>query len=224
MKSNGTNHNLVVFSDFDGTISTQDVGNRLFHHFSQGKSEETVGKWQRNEIDSRQCLIGEAASMRPFTADELFEFIDSFEIDTSFHEFLSLIRRNDIPLYLLSDGLDLYINRILANNNINGIPVFANKAIVTPDGFKFEFPYFEHSCGSCANCKGYHIKTLCPEGHTSIYIGDGKSDLCALPEADIIFAKDYLANYCHEKKIEFLPFDNFSGITKLLTEQFPNLI
>ncbi len=209
---------LVIFSDFDGTISTRDVGNRLFHHFSEGKSEEVVARWKKNEIDSRQCLLGEGNSMRDFTETELLEFIDSFTIDESFHEFLTLVKNSNIPLYLLSDGLDLYINRLLKQNGIAGIPVFANNGKYGKNGLDFSFPFFEHTCGTCANCKGYHIRRLRPDGYTSVYIGDGKSDLCAVPEADIIFAKDYLAEYCRGEKIEFLPYDNFSAITKILKE------
>lgn len=210
--------NLILFSDFDGTISTRDVGNRLFNHFSDGRSEEVVDRWKRNEIDSRKCLLGEAAAMRSFTERELFEFIDTFEIDETFLEFQDFASRHHFPLYLLSDGLDLYINRLLAKYKISGIPVLANSARFQNGGFAFDFPYFEHSCGGCANCKGYHLRRLRTEDSTVVYIGDGKSDLCALPEADIVFAKDFLAEYCRGEKIEFLPFDNFSAITKVLTE------
>lgn len=160
--------------------------------------------------------------MRPFTEQELLDFIDAFEIDETFIVFKDFAVRHGFPLYLLSDGLDLYINRLLAKYNINGIPVLANKAHYSDGGFTFEFPYFEHSCGRCANCKGYHLRRLRTDGATIVYIGDGKSDLCALPEADIIFAKDYLAEYCRREKIEFLPFDTFSAITQVLTEHILN--
>ena len=63
---------VAVFCDFDGTISIQDVGNRLFHHFSDGKSDDPVAKWRSDQIDSRQCLIDEAA-LREHTA-LAFEF------------------------------------------------------------------------------------------------------------------------------------------------------
>jgi 2-hydroxy-3-keto-5-methylthiopentenyl-1-phosphate phosphatase len=210
---------LVIFSDFDGTISLRDVGNRLFHHFSGGKSEEVVARWRKNEIDSRQCLIGEGESMRDFSEAELLDFIDTFAIDETFHDFLRFVREFNLPLYLLSDGLDLYINRILKHNGIDDIPVLANTGQFAGTGLEFSFPYFEHTCGTCANCKGYHIRRLRPAGFTSVYIGDGKSDLCAIPEADIIFAKDYLAEYCRSKQIEFLPYDSFSAITETLRTQ-----
>ncbi|MEE9442976.1 MAG: MtnX-like HAD-IB family phosphatase [candidate division Zixibacteria bacterium] len=210
---------ITVFSDFDGTISTRDVGNRLFHHFSEGKSEEAVRHWKLNEIDSRECLLQEAAAMRKITETELFEFIDSFEIDPTFIDFVEYMRHKEMPLYLLSDGLDIYIYRLLQKYKLDGLEVFANSARLINGRLKFTFPYYDKSCGGCANCKGYHIRNLRQQYSRAVYIGDGRSDVCALDEADIIFAKDYLAEYCREHKIEFLPFNNFSVITEVLAEK-----
>lgn len=208
---------LVVFSDFDGTISTEDVGNRLFHYFSGGRSEEPVGQWRQGIIDSRQCLLAEAELMRDVTERELRDFIDTFSIDETFAAFVDLMRRQAVPFNVLSDGLDLYIDQLLEREGLTGLPVLANKARIEQKRLKLSFPYLEDSCGGCANCKGYHIRRLRPQGARTIYIGDGKSDLCALPEADIIFAKGYLAEYCRSHHIEYLPFEKFSAISSAVT-------
>lgn len=204
---------IILFSDFDGTIALGDVGNRLFHHFSDGRSDLPVERWRSDLIDSQQCLIEEAQTLRDVTEKELFEFIDQFKLDPGFAGFVEMADSYQIPLFLLSDGLDLYINRLLTQNGFHDLTVFANHAKLVEGRLKFDWPYFEKSCGRCANCKGYHLRSLCGEDCMSIYIGDGKSDLCALGEADLIFACDYLAEYCLQNKIEFLPFDDFSAIT-----------
>lgn len=216
----GKNDNLIIFSDFDGTISTRDVGNRLFHHFSHGRSEGPVNRWRADEIDSKQCLKEEADLIDDLTEDELMTFIDSFEIDPGFPPFVEFCRKQQLPLYLLSDGLDLYIHRLLQKNNLLGLPVLANQAWLENGRLQVSWPYHHESCGSCGNCKGYHIRRLRENGRKVVYIGDGKSDLCALPESDIIFAKSYLAEYCRDNAIDFLPFDNFLGITKMLKTGF----
>jgi 2-hydroxy-3-keto-5-methylthiopentenyl-1-phosphate phosphatase len=211
-----SDNNLVIFSDFDGTVSTRDVGNRLFHHFSGGKSEEPVRRWKDDQIDSRQCLQEESELIDDLTEAQLLAFIDSFEIDPGFREFVDFCRTRQTPLYLLSDGLDLYIHRLLANNGLAGLPVLANQAWLENGRLQISWPYHRHTCGSCGNCKGYHIRRIKQPGQKAVYIGDGKSDLCALPEADIVFAKGYLAEYCRDHQIEFLPFGDFSAITDIL--------
>lgn len=211
---------LIFFSDFDGTISTRDVGNRLFNHFSHGKSDEPVARWRADRIDSRQCLLEEVMLIDDLTEEELFEFVDGFEIDPGFGEFVELCRSYSIPLYILSDGLDIYITRLLAKYRLNGVPVLANRARLDHGRLTITWPWLDGSCGFCGNCKGYHIRRLRKPGQKALYIGDGKSDLCAVEAADLIFAKDFLAEYCSRQEIEYLPFDGFSTITKILKTKF----
>ena len=210
------NNNLIIFSDFDGTIATRDVGNRLFHHFSHGRSEAPVRRWRADRIDSRQCLREEAALVDDLTERELFDFVDRFELDPGFPGFVRFVRSRHLPFYILSDGLDIYINRLLRKYDLLGLPVLSNQAWLDNGRLNISWPYHRHSCGSCGNCKGYHIRRLKQTGQNAVYIGDGKSDLCAIPEADIVFAKGFLAEHCRNENIEFLPFDDFIGITDML--------
>jgi 2-hydroxy-3-keto-5-methylthiopentenyl-1-phosphate phosphatase len=209
---------LVLFSDFDGTVSIGDVGNRLFHHFSRGRSEEPVSRWLEGKIDSRQCLIEEAALMEDVTVEEINDFIDSYEIDPYFSPFVELVRDRGIPLYILSDGLDLYIHRLLTQNGLDHVPFFSNRAELNSGRLHFSWPYYDQSCGGCANCKGYQIRRLRRPGQKAIYIGDGKSDLCALPEADLIFAKGYLAEHCRRSGLDFYAYEDFKAVRERIQE------
>lgn len=214
---------VAVFCDFDGTISIQDVGNRLFHHFSDGKSDDPVAKWRSDQIDSRQCLIDEAALMRDVTESELNEFIDRFEIDPAFGAFVDFCRTQKWPVYILSDGLDLYITRLLKRHGLAGLPVFSNRAILENSRLRLEWPWLDNECDRCANCKGFQIRRLRTPGQTAVYIGDGKSDLCALPEAEMIFAKGFLADHCRENGMGFVLFNDFAEITDILKDSPPTL-
>ncbi len=208
-----TERDLIIFSDFDGTISRRDVGNRLFHHFSDGKSEEIVARWKTGEIDSRECLQLEAELARDTTIEEFYEFVDGFDLDPGFGDLAALCRRHNLPLYIVSDGLDLYIRHLLRRHGLDGLPVFSNRAILDGGRLKITWPYADESCGQCGNCKGYHVRRLKKPHQTAVYIGDGKSDVCALPEADIIFAKSDLADHCRKENIDFFAFDDFSTVT-----------
>lgn len=223
-KSSEKKTGLIIFSDFDGTISQSDVGNRMFHHFSAGKSDVPVERWRNDEIDSRQCLLEEAALMRDVTESELLAYIDSFEIDESFKVLADFARRHNLPLYVLSDGLDFYINRLLRKNHLDYLPVSANQARLEQGRLKIICPYFDNSCGNCGNCKGYHVRRLSGEDQIAVYIGDGKSDLCALPEADLVFAKAFLADYCRRSEIDFVFLNNFANVTSELEKRYAHLL
>jgi 2-hydroxy-3-keto-5-methylthiopentenyl-1-phosphate phosphatase len=49
-----------------------------------------------------------------------------------------------------------------------------------------------------------------------VYLGDGISDRCAAQMADLVFARDGLAEYLLERRVPFVPFADFVGVRREL--------
>ncbi|MBD3375423.1 HAD-IB family phosphatase [candidate division KSB1 bacterium] len=203
---------LRIFCDFDGTVAQNDVGNQVFTRFGDPeKWWQLVQEWRAGNLHGREMWRRQAA-ISTMTRQQLDEFSADQEIDPHFKEFVEFCKVNHLPVSVLSDGMDAYIERILAFNEID-IPVRANHLIIHEDGsLAVEFPYFKHSCGQCANCKGYHLRSLRQPGETIVYVGDGYSDLCAVPEADLVFAKDDLLTHCRDNRLDCVPFATFKQV------------
>jgi len=202
--------NWAIFSDFDGTITTTDVGNTMFSEFSNGRTKEVVERWRKGEITSKQCLEQECA-LSNATWDDIYKYLETKEIDMTFISLYKNLKSSELDLYILSDGFGFYIRHILNRYSIFDVPFFSNDMIITNGRLIPIFPYYGYGCGECANCKRYHIKHLKGD-RKGIYIGDGLSDKHVIEEADIVFAKDGLAKYCDEKRIKYNPFKNFKNI------------
>ena len=208
----------VVFSDFDGTISTRDVGNRLFNHFSGGRSDLIVEKWKAGEINARKCLSAEADLIQ-VTESQLHNYLNTFTLDPEFTRFEQLCRQNSIDLHIVSDGLDLYIKYLLEKHNFGHLPVMANTGRLENDRIIVDYPYEMGVCGICGNCKGDRIRQYLDQADDQpfiIFIGDGLSDRCATTVADQIFAKNDLAFYCKNSNIQFNSFDTFDDIIRVV--------
>ncbi|NIP44383.1 MAG: hypothetical protein GWO41_07345, partial [candidate division Zixibacteria bacterium] len=67
--------NYSLFIDFDYTITTDDVGNRFYTYFSQGKNEPLVKRWLDREISTLECLTGEA-ELCSGSREEFIEYVD----------------------------------------------------------------------------------------------------------------------------------------------------
>ncbi|MCL5268830.1 MAG: MtnX-like HAD-IB family phosphatase [Bacteroidetes bacterium] len=200
-----------VFVDFDGTITTHDVGNEFFRRFgSEAESIKAVAKWKSDGMSGRDLILKEAEFVKT-TQSEAVEFAKSFDIDGSFRTFVEFCRQNSIELTILSDGLDFYIREILAANRLSEIPFYSNVARFDTDTIKIDFPY-ESNCPKCANCKGQQILTRTGIDDLIVYIGNGFSDRCAVDYADIIFAKDELLRYCEANNITYFPFESFADV------------
>jgi 2-hydroxy-3-keto-5-methylthiopentenyl-1-phosphate phosphatase len=203
---------LKVFCDFDGTVTLDDIGDAFFTKFSNGKVQEEIVKWETGEIDSRELFLREI-KMIDVTPGEFDVFLRKQQMDSHFKEFVKFCDQNKIPISILSDGMDIYINPLLAWNHLDHLPVYSNKLKWNGSNkLEAEFPYFKDTCGHCANCKGAYLRKIKNKTDHIVFIGDGFSDICAVPEADTIFAKSSLANYCSKNKIQFKPFNNFSDI------------
>ena len=207
-------HKFKVFVDFDGTITKFDVGEAIFREFgSAAETDKIVADLIINKITARKCWELLFATIKQIDVVKFDEFIDSMNIDTTFHQFHNYCCVKDIDIFVLSDGFDYYINRILKKENLNHVKLFANKLIINAKNELVpSFPYFDIECQTSANCKRNHILNNSGDEEFTVYIGDGNSDKYSTQFCDFIFAKDYLLKYCEKERITFFPFKNFDDI------------
>ena len=211
---------LRIYCDFDGTIVHEDVGNRFFRQFGGPVAEQAVEGYRSGALNARQCLEAESASVAHVTRGELESFVDGFAVDQTFGGFLRWCDENDATVTVVSDGLDVYVRRILGNAGFDAIPVYANAAAFDPvsqAGLRVTFPYRDEVCESCANCKRNHVVTLSGDDDVVVYVGDGLSDRCAVEYADIVFARGSLIPWCQEKNITYHTFRSFGEVTMRLS-------
>jgi len=222
---NGGNGSLkglqpVILCDFDGTISKQDVSDTIFTVWLGEKWAEIDKEWHDEKISMvelyEKCwsLIGAEAGEA-----ELYEFIDRVEIDPYFDGFVHECRGSEVPVYLVSDGFDLYIERIMGRHGLSGLTHYSNHLFFDKGRPVPEFNNSHPDCIQCANCKKFVIDKKRGDSDYVIYIGNGLSDRCAAEHADLVFAKDSLLKHCKEKGIPCVPYRDFSEITDYLKER-----
>jgi 2-hydroxy-3-keto-5-methylthiopentenyl-1-phosphate phosphatase len=73
------------------------------------------------------------------------------------------------------------------------------------------FPNVHESCVDCANCKKKIVDEFTADKFV-IYIGNGLSDCCGSEGAQLIYAKDSLADHLLRAGIPFESYNSFSDI------------
>jgi 2,3-diketo-5-methylthio-1-phosphopentane phosphatase len=208
-----------IFMDFDGTLSQKDVGEQIFNKFGDEKQViKIIDDLLNDRISSKQSWIDLCNSVSSVTEEELIEFFETMQIETTFPSFHKYCKEHKFEIYVLSDGFDFYINRILKNHNIDGLIVYANHMEINDGKLIPSFPYYDESSFCSANCKSNHIINHSSEDDFTVFIGDGNSDKDVVEYCDFIFAKDHLLKYCEKERITFFPFENFDDVTKKLDE------
>ena len=212
---------LRIFVDFDGTITERDVGDSIFERFlrpellERGWHFDIIREWKAGRLSSRDCLIRECENT-VVTRGQLDELLDSHTLTPGFADLVGWCVRRGVPLTILSDGLDYYIEFILGKFGLKGVSCRANRMVFTEGSIRTYFPFEDRGCGRCGNCKRWHIDTERRDGERVVYIGDGYSDRYAVRSADIVFARRDLAEYCRRAGVEFIPFAHFYDVIRSL--------
>lgn len=204
----------AIYCDFDGTITKKDSVNGFFEKYTGDKWLESEKLWVEGKISSRENAIIQVGLLKNISQKQLDDYIDSIEIDDYFLDFVDYVKSNNIKLTILSDGFDLFIQKVLERYDLD-IPYYANKLMCNNGVFSIEFPYYNESCDKKAGmCKCQKVKE-----NKFGYIGDGTSDLCIASKADILFASKNLHKYCKEKNIKHSHFTSFRNIIDVLKEE-----
>jgi 2,3-diketo-5-methylthio-1-phosphopentane phosphatase len=224
-----------VFCDFDGTITNKDTIDLMLESYADPSWLEIEEEWVAGKITSDECLSRQIACVKPLPLGEMGRFVDSLEIDKTFISFLDLLKHHDVPIYIVSDGFDWVIHRVLINNGLEKPQemkhsgqsllsrVFSNHLEFhenqNRENFSLKFPYASKKCDSGSGmCKCSILKSKACLGQEEqkkvIYIGDGRSDFCASKHADILYAKSgsSLLRECNKQNRECISFDSFKDI------------
>jgi len=198
-----------VWLDFDGTITRRDLLDDLILRYSVDDSWKQIERlWQAGEIGSRQCLEGQFALVRISDAD-LKKFVSEVELDPGLLPLLELLDKFSVPRAIVSDGIDQFIRQTMQRHNID-IPIRSNAIERTGLEMKLLCPHNSHKCVSAAaHCKCSSMTALGKAQRRSIYVGDGRSDLCPARQSQIVFAKGNLAQ---SLSIENRPFQRFTTL------------
>lgn len=220
-------HPPVVFLDFDGTVSKRDVIDAILEEFADKKWLEIEQLWIDGQIGSRECLSRQFDLVR-VSPGELDEFLDDFELDDGVFEILGFCREMGSQAHIVSDGFEYYIRRMLGKHIgdaqvLSTLDVWANRLFpVGNDRWQTSFPHKTKIClDGCATCKPAVMRIVNTLRVPTIFIGDGLSDRFAAENADIVYAKDKLGEFCRQNKVEHLNYSDLyqvAGSLKAATE------
>ena len=202
----------AVLIDFDDTAADQNVAELLLKRFGDATwqdvrerlrtKELTLNEYQeitfRNMQADRttmQDYVKQNATLRPF-----------------FGDLWLYCRAHDIPMAIVSHGLDFYIEALLEKGGFPQVPVYAVNTRFTPQGITYEYRHARPGQENQGISKGLVVDRYRENGHFIFYAGDGPSDFEAASRADMLFAHRTLAEECTRKNIPFRPFTDFQDM------------
>lgn len=213
----------VVFSDFDGTITERDVIVMIMEAFAPPVWQDITRQILEERTLSIRDGVAKLFSLIPGSKkQEIIEFVHrEVRIRPGFSEFLAFCHQQGIPFYVLSGGLDFFIEPVLAPYR-HRLRLFCNGARFLPDTIEVTTPFLHLDCPGCGQCGCCKVNIITMRSTPQTYriaIGDSLTDLPMARLAHRTFARSKLIGYCQDENLPFTPYETFFDIQKALETQ-----
>jgi len=201
-----------VFLDFDGTITTIDVGVHVLTRTAPDEWRTIDEQFRHGVIDSRECILdewelvkGDEATLRAIAAE--------VELDPGVGPLVDALRAAGAEITVVSDGFGFYVEDAVRPF---GLDVRTNAVDFSTR--ELLFPHEDRCCpcASCGTCKQAPIKDAKHRGLSTVLVGDGASDQKAALLVDVLFAKDGLARWCDRAGVPYHPFTTLADVHAVL--------
>jgi 2-hydroxy-3-keto-5-methylthiopentenyl-1-phosphate phosphatase len=213
----------VIFCDFDGTVTEKDNIVAIMEEFAPDGWKPIVNDILNENISIREG-VGKLFSRIPSDKkEEIIEFVlTRSKIRDGFQEFIDFTKKENIPLYIVSGGIDFFVHPVL-KDKLNPEQIICNHSDFSDEQINITWP---HKCdelcqNDCGCCKPSFIRMVDNQfsNYQKIVIGDSITDLQASKLADVVFARDYLIEKCEENKIRYTPFKTFFDVIHALEKE-----
>ncbi|MBA3778437.1 MAG: HAD-IB family phosphatase [Chloroflexi bacterium] len=207
--------------DFDGTISLVDVGDALMTRFVEDTTTlaEKDLAYYEGRVGSRELMLWDI-SVLPEDAHLLRETAASLPHDETFVAFVDACRRRGAAIEVVSDGFGFHVEPNLARLGLTDLPIATNESRLDGPERGMSFPYGHPRCFVCGTCKRERVRIHQAASRAVVFIGDGTSDRFAAAHAEIVFAKEQLAELCQAEGWSYLPWQTFGDVTAWVEDAF----
>lgn len=212
--------NVIVLSDFDGTITTFDTNIRLFDIYGD---EEFIAKnrkaYSSGEIDLKTLSNMQFNSIELSKEKYLNYMLREIKLQEGFGIFYNNLKKHNIPFVIVSGGFSNGIQPFLRKHGYSGIPIHANRLNFAGANIRVEHYEDEHFSDRIhrddyIDFKVEILKDYKDRYEKIVFLGDGSTDIHVAGNVDYLFAKDYLEKYCIENGIDYIGWEDFHDVNR----------
>jgi HAD superfamily phosphoserine phosphatase-like hydrolase len=212
--------NLVVLTDFDGTVTLNDTFEDVLERFGTGDWKAADDLYVRGEISLEECVRLQGAMVR-VPAAEILSYLDGkTKFRANFDKLVGFCEIYNAPLVIVSAGLDFVIKHFLAHEKFQDkVKLCGASARSASRGLTFEWPALKSN--RSINFKDDTVRYYKQKAEIVAYIGDGRRDIHALRNADrrFVIRNSNLARLCKEQEIQASLISDFDEVVNSLRRE-----
>ena len=210
----------AVLTDFDDTAAAQNVAELLLHRFGHPTWTDVRERFRQGELSLKEY---QEITFREMTAGK--EAMQTYVRENAcfrdhFGELALFCADHSIPMCIVSQGLDFYVQALLDEAGWPDMPVHAVRAEFEDGGriIKYAYDFTYPDAPELGNSKALMVRRFQEQGYHVFFAGDGRSDFEAGEVADTVFAHRQMADMCSDAGIAYTPFTDFGPVLNALRE------
>jgi 2-hydroxy-3-keto-5-methylthiopentenyl-1-phosphate phosphatase len=212
----------AVLVDFDGTACAHDAALHVLQRFGADGWAPYDDAAERGEIDLREAISGQAALVRGDDTEMLGFVLDHCPMEPTFRPFVEWCAGHGVRVTLVSDGFGFYVTPLLRAHGIHDVDVVTNTWRRDLGGRPhLVFTNGHPECVGCGTCKLQAVVTAREALGPVAFVGNGYTDRYGALYADIVFAKDRLAETCLREGVPSVPWRAFDDVRDRLVSDEP---
>jgi 2-hydroxy-3-keto-5-methylthiopentenyl-1-phosphate phosphatase len=206
----------IVFSDFDGTITLHDTFVDLLKYFAPPDlAEELMAQMYAQTLTLRYGVTRLLESIPSDQYLNIIEFSKPHPIRSGFPEFLDFLESRHVPCVVVSGGIRMMVETVLADLK----PRLAGLHAVDLDATGEYFKVIPTYAGDTELVAKVNVMAKY-EFTQSIAIGDSITDFNMAMAADLVFARDRLAKYLDQQGKAYVSWNDFFEIRDYLAKHW----
>jgi len=204
---------MIVQCDFDGTLTVEDMGFYLLDTFAKGEWRRWLQDYRDKKITVGEFNSRAFATVRTAKEELLAAIRSETRLREGFSELVAYCREKGFRLAIVSNGVDFYINSILADAGLGDVEAHAATSRFHPGGLKVQY-IGPDDIPLNDDFKAAYTRFFLKEGYKVAYVGNGPSDANPASLSQHVFARDGLLEYCKERNLPCQPFDDMHDVIK----------
>ncbi len=205
---------LAVLTDFDDTAAVQNVAELLLNRFGHPSWVDVRQRFRDGELSLKEYQEITFLGIRAGKSEMQDYVRDNADFRPGFGDLWNYCQAQGIPMCIVSQGLDFYVQALLDGVGLPEVPVYAVRTEFDDGqrvcGYRYDFTYPD--APERGNSKAVLVGRFRGRGHHVYFMGDGRSDFEAGEVADSVYAHRQMAAMCEEAGIPFQPFTDFRPV------------
>jgi 2-hydroxy-3-keto-5-methylthiopentenyl-1-phosphate phosphatase len=204
---------MIIQSDFDGTITEEDVSFVLLDAFAEGDWRKLFQQYRENKMSVGDFNTRAFATVKASKKELLDVVRNKARVRSGLHNLVNYCQSQGFRFLVVSNGLDFYIKSILEDIGLGNIEVYASQTRFHPDGIEVQY-IGPDGIPLMSDFKEAYTKLFLKQGYQVAYLGNGPSDIFPAVHAHYVFARDGLLDCCKEKNLKCKPFDDLDDVVR----------